>query len=85
MVKHSMETILTPKLRKALLAKYNRLEANNSHNACAKLLVNAFGTDEEKEQMKGIIARFSPEYGISPQDYRLRFEISQKYFHKLTS
>ncbi len=66
-----------------LRKKYDRLEAKNDHNGCASILVNTFGTDEEKAQMKGIVSRDCPENGISPADYRLRYEISQKYFSKL--
>lgn len=66
-----------------ILKKYNQLEANNSHTAAAKLLVDNFGTEEEKTTMNGIVERHKKNQFISSEDYRLRYEISQKYYIKI--
>lgn len=65
-----------------ILKRYNALVERNYHTEAAALLVENFGTDEEKEIMKGIAERYSDE-GISPEDYRLRFETSNKYYKLL--
>lgn len=63
-----------------LLQKYARYEADNNHNAAAGILVNNFGTDEEKEQLKGIIARHKKLGYLTDEDNKLRYSISQKYY-----
>ena len=70
---------------KTILRKYNRLEDNNNHTDAAMLLVNQFGTDEEKEIMQGISDRHkkNPEIGITYADYQKRYEISNKYYKLL--
>lgn len=67
-----------------LLRKYNRLEDNNDHNGCASLLVDTFGTDEEKQTMKEIIARHEKLGFITSEDIDLRYKISQKYYPIIT-
>jgi len=67
-----------------LLRKYNRLEDNNDHNEAAALLVNNFGTDDEKQTMKEIIARAEKQNGMTSEDIKLRYEISQKYYPIIT-
>jgi hypothetical protein len=67
-------------MKSSLLKKYQRLEANNDHNEAAMLLVNNFGTDDEKIALQEIIARHEKQGYISMDDTRLRFEIAQKYY-----
>lgn len=66
---------------KALFKKYKRYESSNSHNNAAKLLVDNFGTDEEKEIIMQIIAREKKQMYMTHQDIQLRYSISQKYYH----
>jgi DNA-binding transcriptional regulator YiaG len=71
-----METTVKQKLFKT----YKRNESLNNHNANGKLLVDNFGTDEEKEIMNAICAR-SKKLGYTlHEDIRVRYEISQKYY-----
>ena len=58
------------------------MAAINDHNGAAQLLVNNFGTQEEQAIVKEITAR-TGQNGISPNDYRLRYETVNKYFAKL--
>jgi len=68
------------KTTSALLKKYRRYESINSHNNAAKLLVDNFGTEEEKEIMKQIIERYNKIGYITNEDRELRYSISQKYY-----
>lgn len=63
-----------------LLKKYRRYESINSHNNAAKLLVDNFGTEEEKEIMNQIIARAKKREYMTHEDIELRYSISQKYY-----
>jgi flagellar motor switch protein FliG len=63
-----------------VLKEYNDLEDNNDHTAAASLLVDVFGTDEEKDIMKGILIRHERNGHIIQEDYQKRYEVSQKYF-----
>lgn len=66
-----------------LQKKYDQLENINDHTGAAMLLVNTFGTKEEQEIMKGIKARHMANGSITEEDYRLRFETSNKYYKLL--
>lgn len=68
---------------KTLLQKYQQLEEINAHSAAAKLLVDNFGTEEEKEIMNRIIKRHKANGFIGQDDYELRYKISQKYYNVL--
>jgi hypothetical protein len=63
-----------------LFKKYKRYESINNHNLAAKLLVDNFGTDDEKKTMKEIITRYNKIGYITYEDYELRYSISQKYY-----
>jgi len=65
---------------KQLRAKYNELEANNDHNEAAKLLVDQFGTEDERDIIEGITVRHKRRGYISNEDRTLRHNVSQKYF-----
>lgn len=67
-------------MKNPLLKKYQRFEAINDHNSAAKLLVDNFGTAEAKNLMQQIIDRCNKLGHILPEDYKLRYEISQKYY-----
>lgn len=62
---------------------YNILTEANDHTAAAKLLVDFFGTDTEREEMEEIYARTWRAPFISDADYNRRFEISNKYYANL--
>jgi hypothetical protein len=68
---------------KQLRAKYDELEDNNDHNEAAKLLVDQFGTEEERAIIEGITVRHNRRGYITDEDRTLRYKTSQKYFHLL--
>ncbi len=76
-VKQTMETI------DQLRQKYLKLEAQNNHTEAAQLLVNTFGSNDEKVIMKGIAKRHKALGHITHEDSDLRYRISQKYFKNL--
>lgn len=68
-----------------ILRKYKRNEAINHHAENAKMLVNLFGTKEETEEIEEINARHEKRGHLTLEDYRRRFEISNKYYHLIKS
>ena len=73
-------TTITPETKKKLFASYKRHESRNSHNLAAALLVNNFGTEDEKETMNQIIIRANKRGYMTHEDIELRYSISQKYY-----
>lgn len=71
------------KTTKALLQKYNELEDRNDHTGAAKLLIDTFGTETEQEIMNAIATRHQIAGHIEHEDYKKRYEISQKYYKLL--
>lgn len=67
-----------------LLRKYNRLEANNDHTKATAMLVELFGTDDEKQEIKEIAERQKKNQYIESADYRRRYELNVKYYHLIT-
>lgn len=55
----------------------------NEHTAAAKLLVDTFGTDDEKQIIKEIAERHEKLGYLTMEDSRQRFEISNKYYKNL--
>jgi len=70
--------------RKSLLAKYNKFENDNNHNACAILLVKHFGTHEELEILENIKKSHNKRGYILQEEIDVRRNISQKYYKLLT-
>lgn len=67
-------------VKRSMLDSYNELTSINDHTGAACLLVGAYGTEEEKEIMKGIADRHKKNSEISIDDYNRRFDISNKYY-----
>ena len=67
-----------------LLAKYKKLEANGDHTEAAMLLVDTFGTEDEKEIIKEIANRHKKNGHIIDKDYELRYKTSNKYYKLLS-
>jgi hypothetical protein len=63
-----------------LLKAYKRNEHYNNHNENGKMLVDNFGTEEEKEIMNAICERSKKQGYTSHEDVTKRYEISQKYY-----
>lgn len=59
---------------------YNYLTALNEHTSAAKMLVENFGTDEERAEIYAIAARQQNQGYLTQEDSRKRFEISNKYY-----
>ena len=69
---------------KTLLKQYQQFEKDNEHTLAAKLLVDNFGTEDEKFIMNGIYERHEKSsHGISFEDREKRYEISNKYYKLL--
>jgi hypothetical protein len=68
---------------KNLRAEYDLLEDTNNHTEAAKLLVDQFGTEDEKQIMEDIAYRHKKNGHIVSEDYKKRYEVSQKYYHLL--
>lgn len=66
-----------------LKKRYNQLTENNDHTAAAKLLIDRFGNDEEKELINEIADRHEQRGNISKDDQRERDRIARKYFKRL--
>jgi hypothetical protein len=69
--------------KQALLKKYNKLEDNNDHNEAAMLLIKAFGTQDEVDQLKSIMAAHRQNGYMLASDIDIRYNISQKYYKLL--
>ena len=72
-----------PEKKRFTLASYRRNEGRNAHGANALNLVKQYGTPEEVEEMEGIMDRHKKEGRIGGDDYKRRYEISQKYYDNL--
>jgi len=73
-----------PKEKKRFtLSSYKRNEGRNAHGANALNLVKQYGTPEELEEMEGIMKRHKKSGSIQTDDYKRRYEISNKYYSKL--
>jgi hypothetical protein len=66
-----------------ILKQYKRLEAINNHTEAALLLVNHFGSDQEKLQMEQIKSQHEKGGYITTQEIKDRYELSQKYYNRL--
>jgi hypothetical protein len=64
----------------AILKEYNKLEDINDHNGAAKLLIMKFGTKDEMKIMNEIIDRHKAQGFMTPEDIKLRYKLSQKYY-----
>src|SRR3989304_3650614 len=66
------------------LKDYERNEGRNAHTLNALNLVKKYGTPEEIKEMEEIKDRHDKsEHGINHDDYKRRYDISQKYYDKL--
>jgi len=72
-----------PKEKRFTMSSYNRNETRNAHGANALHLVEQYGTPEELEEMKGIMKRHKEQGSIGGDDYKRRYEISNKYYEQL--
>jgi|APSaa5957512535_1039671.scaffolds.fasta_scaffold00325_77 hypothetical protein len=63
--------------------QYEINESTNNHTKNALLLIEKYGTDEEKKRMREIAENHHREGSINHNDYTDRYEISNKYFKKL--
>src|SRR3972149_5065272 len=66
------------------LKDYERNEGRNAHTLNALNLVKKYGTPEEIKEMEEIKDRHDKsEHGINHDDYKRRYDISNKYYDKL--
>lgn len=66
-----------------LLAEHQRLESKNYHGEAAALLVNFFGTEDEKDVIGGINASHENRGRLTDSEYDKRNKLSRKYFRIL--
>jgi hypothetical protein len=66
-----------------LLALYRQHEATNNHGACAKLLVDNFGTDHEKSIIESINTAHDRRGHILQHEVIERQRVSNKYYKLL--
>jgi uncharacterized protein YrzB (UPF0473 family) len=63
-----------------LLDLYEYLTEINDHTRAAVLLVDTFGTEDEKDEIGAIAVRHKKDGHISMRDSHRRFELSNKYY-----
>ena len=68
--------------KKFTLKDYEKDENRNYHTNNALNLVKQYGTPKEIAEMEGIAKRHGKD-GINHDDYKRRYEISDKYYDKL--
>jgi hypothetical protein len=66
-----------------IVKEYKDFTSRNNHTAAAKVLVDHFGTDEERKRIAEITA-LSEKRAVLPADVlNERASLGRKYFHKI--
>lgn len=64
--------------------EYDELTDENDHGGATKLLVDAFGTDEEKEKIKNINEAHDKRGHITESDLKERVDLAKKYYNRIS-